>query len=183
MLDLIYYYFKDRHIKRGEVVDFNASGRLPAGFHDCTVEEFASKFVSGFPTSQRRKPIFNSMIEFCIELFAQGIPAEFWVDGSYATTKTNPNDADIVVFLHYSHYLILKPIMNDLRSKYRADLDIYFAVAVSDDTERVLSHTDFTSVVNMRNYWRGQFCFDREDNPKGIIRISCDSIKNHIDRR
>ena len=27
-------------------------------------------------------------------------------------------------------------------------------------------------LVNNRNYWRGQFGFDREDNPKGMIKIS-----------
>lgn len=163
-------------------MDFDINGRLPAGLHNYTIEEFLSQFVDGFPTSMRRKPIFDAMVEFFRELLVSGIPYEFWVDGSYATTKINPNDADIVVFLQVPQYTVLGSQFNNLRNKYRANLDIYFAIATSEENRRILSPNDFGIVTNKRNYWRGQFGFDREDNPKGIICISCTSLKDYIDR-
>lgn len=163
-------------------MDFDTNGRLPAGLHNYNVEEFLSQFVEGFPTSLRRKPIFDSMVSFFKDLMPTGVPYEFWVDGSYATTKVNPNDADIVIFLQCHQYVALSPHFGDLRYKYRADLDVYFEVATSEDNRRMLSPQDFGTVTNKRNYWRGQFGFDREDNPKGIICVSCASLKDYVDR-
>lgn len=163
-------------------MDFDTTGRLPAGLHNYNVDEFLSQFVEGFPTSLRRKPIFDSMVDFFKELLSTGLPYELWIDGSFATTKINPNDADIVVFLQLPQYFTLAPQFNTLRNRYHVYLDIYFQVAVSTETRGMLSPGDFNNITNNRNYWRGQFGFDREDNPKGIIRISCTSLKEYIDR-
>lgn len=58
-------------------------------------------------------------------------------------------------------------------------LDIYFAYATSPENQRLLSN-DYQQVVNQRNYWRGQFGFDRADNPKGIVKINCQSLSDYI---
>ena len=163
-------------------MDFDTNGRLPAGLHNYDIKDFVSQFVDGFPTSISRRLIFESMVEFFKEIVSTGIPYEFWVDGSYATTKINPNDADIVVFLQYPQYITLSPQFTNLRAKYKGYLDIYFQLAASKENQKILSPGDFNKVTNNRNYWRGQFGFDREDNPKGIICISCDSFKDYIDR-
>lgn len=164
-------------------MDFDVSGKLPAGLHSYTIEEFIAQFVDGFPTSMRRKTIFDAMVEFLKELNASGIPYEFWVDGSYTTTKINPNDADIVVFLQIPQYNALGPQFGDLRNKYRANLDLYFAVAISDENRKMVDSRTFLNITNQRNYWRGQFGFDREDKPKGIVCLSSVSLKDYIDRR
>ena len=59
-------------------------------------------------------------------------------------------------------------------------LDIYFAYATSPENQRVLSPGDYQQVVNKRNYWRGQFGFDRADTPKGIVKIDCQSLSDYI---
>ncbi len=163
-------------------MDFDSSGKLPAGIHDCSAEEFEELFVEQFPTSQSRRPIFCSLIDFIQELFQTGIPEEIWIDGSYATSKINPNDADVVVFLQYPQFSMLNPQLNLLRQKYCPTLDLYFAVAASEQTQRIFSVNDFNKIQNNRNYWRGQFGFDREDNPKGIVRLLPESLQKYTER-
>ena len=159
---------------------FETNGVLPAGFHDYTYDEFCKTFVEDFPTSQRRRMIAEALLEFSREVFAIGVPCEFWIDGSYATAKVNPNDADIILFFQYQHMVQLQPLWQSFRQKYSGVLDIYFWYAKSPENERLLNPADYNQIINQRNYWRGQFGFDREDRPKGIIRIDCKSIEEKL---
>ena len=164
-------------------MDFDPSGKLSAGIHDISVEEFEKYFVDQFSTSQNRRPLFECLLTFIRELFQSGMPYEIWIDGSFATSKVNPNDIDVIAFLNVPQYLALKPLVDSIHLKYMPSLDLYFSPAVNDESQRILSPNDYSAVVNSRNYWRGQFGFDREDNPKGIIRISPESVKEYLDRR
>ncbi len=161
-------------------MEFEANGALAAGFHDCTYSEFREAFVVDFPTSQRRLLIAENLLDFSKEVFSVGIPVEFWVDGSYATRKINPNDADIVLFFLAQDLYALAPRWTALRRKYNGILDTYYACAVCPENERMLNPLDYEQIVNNRNYWRGQFGFDRKDNPKGIIRLDCKSIVEEL---
>lgn len=98
-------------------MDFDTKGTLTAGFHDCTYEEFYEAFVSAFPSSQRRESIANALLDFSAEVFAVGTPIEFWIDGSYATNKMNPNDADIILFFLQPHMATLGPLWPSFRKK------------------------------------------------------------------
>ncbi len=164
-------------------MDFEENGMLPAGLHDCSVQEFIDMFVDKFPTSQRRKMITDNLWDFAEEIFSVGVPYEIWVDGSFVTTKVNPNDADLVLFLQSQNMIVLNPQIDAFRKKYNGILDIYFAYAVSTENEQCFNKADYQKIVTMRNYWRGQFGFDRADSPKGIVRISCDSIEEYLKGR
>ena len=164
-------------------MDFNENGLLQAGFHDCLYSDFWVTFVDGFPTSQMRRTIADAILDFSEELFSLAEPYEFWIDGSYATSKVNPNDADIVIFLQYNDYVNHYNRLEILQRKYCNTLDFYYAPAVSKENEKLLNPVDYQDVINNRNYWRGQFGYDREDRPKGIIRVSCESIKEYLRRR
>ena len=72
------------------------------------------------------------------------------------------------------------PIRDTIHKKYSPFLDIYFAYATSPENQAALSSKDFNTVVNQRNYWRGQFGFDRADNSKGIVKIDCQSLLDYI---
>ena len=166
--------------KRGNVVDFETNGMLPGGLHEYSFEQFMRQFVDGFPASQRRKEISKTLVAFAKEIYTFGIPYEFWIDGSYVTTKVNPNDADVVIFLQVPAANRLFPIYDSIRQKYYPWLDIYFAYAASPENQKVLSPKDYQTVINQRNYWRGQFGFDRSDNPKGVVKIDCQSLLDYI---
>ncbi len=164
-------------------MEFETNGLLSAGLHDCTVNEFIDTFVDNFPTSQRRKLIADALWEFVREVFAVGVPYEIWIDGSFVTTKINPNDADLVLFLQVPDINILGTQLVTFRQKYDGILDIYFAYANSPENQQQVTPEDYQKIVNNRNYWRGQFGFDRTDSPKGIVRLSCDSITNYLKGR
>lgn len=167
----------------GEEVTFEANGMLPAGFHDCSVQEFIATFVDNFPTSQRRRIIMEALWDFSREVYNVGIPGEFWVDGSFVTAKVNPNDANLVLFLQIPNMNVLGPQLMAFRQKYKDTLDIYFAYAASPENQQYANPKDYQQFVNQRNYWRGQFGFDRADSPKGIVRISSDSIAEYLKGR
>lgn len=149
---------------------FESNGMLPAGIHDYTYSQFEEDFVTCFQTSQTRNKIFISLMNFLKLIHSIGDPDELWVDGSYVTNKVNPNDADIVMFLNAPEMIILGPQINVLRASFR-ELDIYFALAISSENQKQLSQDDFFIAANLRNYWKGQFGFDRADTPKGIVRL------------
>lgn len=161
-------------------MEFETNGMLPGGVHEYSLEQFLTQFVDGFPTSQRREEISKAILAFIKELCTFGIPYEFWIDGSYVTTKINPNDADIVVFLQYSDIIKITSAGANFRQKYSSLLDIYLAYAASPENQRLLSPKDYQDVVNNRNYWRGQFGYDRADKPKGIVKIGPQSLSNYI---
>lgn len=167
-------------LKGCEIVTFATNGVLSPGFHNCTYDEFYVALVDSFPTSQSRKPIAEALLTFSKEVFAIGVPYEFWIDGSYVTTKINPNDADVILFFQYQHMNAISPLWTIFRQQYSGILDIYFDYATSPENKRLLNPVVYGQIVNRRNYWRGQFGFDREDKPKGIVRIDCMSIEKKL---
>ena len=160
------------------------NGALPAGIHQCTINEFREVFVDGFPTTQRRDELFKKLMSFFSDLIRFDCFPEAFVDGSYVTNKVNPNDIDVVVFLHYSTLLspTAKTAIQHLKTLYNPFLDIYYAVAVCDENESMINPTLYGDIINKRNYWRGQFGFDRADLPKGIVLISGSSVQEYIAR-
>lgn len=160
-------------------MDFEANGMLPAGIHTYDIVTFREQFVAGFPNSQTRPVIFSSLEHFISTILLLCDPDEFWVDGSFATTKVNPNDADIIIFVDYADFVKMQAIWVQMQRQY-PQLDMYIACAVNEKVKQALSSKDYNFVVNQRNYWRGQFGFDRQDNPKGIIKLDCASLKNPI---
>lgn len=101
------------------------------------------------------------------------------MDGSFATTKVNPNDADLILFIDYADLAKIQSAWSQLQTQH-PHLDMYFACAANEKTKKLLSPGDYNQVVNNRNYWRGQFGFDRQDNPKGIIKLDCNSVRAYI---
>lgn len=154
---------------------FNEYGYLEPGFHDLDINEIKNRFVLNFNNSSTRKDILNDYIEFIDTLEQCGIErAECWIDGSFATQKENPNDIDMVLIINKD---ILDNVPEDKKSilyelftpqlakiKYRCDA---YVLAKVDE-----GHSDYNDYFSNRSYWRGLFCFDRKENPKGIIRTN-----------
>jgi len=159
-------------------VDLSVRGVLEPGLHRCTVNEFYDTFVNKFSTSIRRKDIFNSLIDFLKRINDKYKIYEVWIDGSYVSEKVNPNDVDIVIFFEVDDYIKIFPEWNVIRKVF--NIDAYCAAAVNDASKKMLGTKEFNNIVNNRNYWRGQFGFDREDKPKGIVVFPIEEIEEYI---
>jgi hypothetical protein len=73
----------------------------PPCLHEATVAEVRETFVEGFPDSHTRPAIWTQY-----EVHQRGwlpllgeVSREQWMDGSFTTAKTDPNDIDVVTFL------------------------------------------------------------------------------------
>lgn len=157
---------------------FNDNGVIEPGIHEIDIHEFYNLFVQSFTTSERRKDIFDSLIDFLKILLNKYDVQEVWIDGSYVTDKVNPNDVDIIVFLEIEDYINIHPLWPSLRCQ--KNIDPYCEVILNEHTKSAASPKDLGIIINQRNYWRGQFGFDRIDIPKGIIKLSGHNIKEYI---
>ena len=96
------------------------------------------------------------------------IPLHVWIDGSFTTRKTDPDDVDIVVWVRESDAESLSPerlilfdsllhIRNHDRIKAMYDVDV---------------HLDNPDKQSARDKWADLFGKDRSNlNPKGIFTL------------
>ncbi len=83
-------------------MEFDELGFLsPYKLIETDLETFESVFVSNFKNSDTRKKVFQNYLSY-IHDFKNQISNNFyqWIDGSFVTSKLNPNDIDIVTFLN-----------------------------------------------------------------------------------
>lgn len=154
---------------------FNEKGLLNPGFSEYKLDEFEKIFVNSFNESQSRKAIFNGFIKWMKQLLTFCYPDEIWVDGSFVTNKVNPNDMDIVVFVDLIVLYNNKRELEEMRKFGEENLcDTYIAFSPNEH------YPGNIKLVNHRNYWKGQFGFDREDNPKGIVKLSNEDLESFI---
>jgi len=158
----------------GFVLDFNSRGVLEAGFHPCTLADLEFSFVNKFPESQTRKDIFMGYIGFISKLKQFGISCEQWIDGSFVTSKIDPNDIDFVSII--DKYVLdslpklakqeLKEMFNPTIAKTKYKCDAYLLIKVPHSSSYYNSN-----YIPYKAYWRGHFGFDRFEQPKGILKI------------
>ena len=87
--------------------EFDENGNLPLGCYKPTFEEFEERFVKNFTKKKHRNKLLIKYQQYCKRFST--ILMITWIDGSYTTKKTRPNDIDITV-----HYDALK--FNDIRA-------------------------------------------------------------------
>lgn len=154
---------------------FNEKGLLNPGFSEYKLNEFEKIFVNNFNESQSRKKIFNGFIKWMKQLLTFCYPDEIWIDGSFVTNKVNPNDMDIVVFVDLIVLYNNKAELEEMRKFGEENFcDTYIAFSPNEH------YSGNIKLVNHRNYWKGQFGFDREDRPKGIVKLSNENLENFI---
>jgi hypothetical protein len=155
------------------MIEFDKYGNpMPPELIDMTIEEFKTIFVDKFKNSQSRKKIFDKYNKYTLD-FQTEIVQEFinWINGSYTTTKENPNDIDIVSLVVYSDELnlkmhLLKKFLTVGGSKIKYLVDGYFIPIYPENDPR------YTITQNWINYWTNWFGKDRQGRPKGIIKLS-----------
>jgi hypothetical protein len=137
---------------------------LEAGLHDFKISEIGNHFLKSFPSSTTRRPLIDGLSNYVNALTKVGIPVEIWIDGSFTTNKTDPNDIDLVIFasatlinnLPEDKQKLLGVLIDRNSMKQNFGCDVLFSPSENND---------------MRSYWRGWYGFDRNENPKGIARV------------
>lgn len=138
---------------------------LEPGLHTFELEEIGNHFLKDFPSSKTRKPLIDGLKAFVAHLANIGAPIELWIDGSFTTRKTDPNDIDLVIFSPAE-------VLNNLPAEKQA---LFQAL-----TDRPSIKKNFgcdvlfcpTEDQDIRSYWRGWYGFDRNEQPKGIARVT-----------
>jgi hypothetical protein len=158
------------------LIILNENGYLPPGMRELTLEQIQEYFVLAFQTSKTRNNIFNGYKAFCQFLYDCGV-VEYthWLDGSFFTSKVDPNDIDCVTIVQAELLNSLSPTQRSMlqqltipgfvKSKYLCDA-FWCCQSLTNDP-RITSNP--LNGVNGKMYWRGVFGFDRINVPKGII--------------
>jgi hypothetical protein len=63
---------------------------LPAGIHEATIDEVRDRFVN----NEKRQMLFAGLEKGISDLLKAGC-SQIYLDGSYVTSKSNPNDYDV----------------------------------------------------------------------------------------
>ena len=137
---------------------------LPPGLHDFELDDIGNHFLIDFPESCTRFNLIEGFKKYISLLSKVGIPIELWLDGSFTTKKTDPNDIDMVIFasekdvnhLQGQNRNLLIKLVDRVSTRHTFGCDVLFSVKENE---------------NQRSYWRGWYGFDRNENPKGIVRI------------
>ncbi|MFC1610819.1 DUF6932 family protein [Myxococcota bacterium] len=107
-------------------------GLLRPGIHDATFEDLKATF-GRFQTSAQRIRLCNQIQQYLEELESIDFMSTIIVDGSFVTSKEEPNDVDIILVLRADHDLSreLKPFeqnaVSSRRIRKRYDLDVLVA--------------------------------------------------------
>lgn len=135
----------------------------PPGFHDVDVLRLEESCIAAFsgPSREHRQHLLDRFKAFLSALRATGLRGSVWVDGSFTTEKEDPEDVDILIVfdsasVSTANFAELQQLFDRTVAKLRYKCDVY---AVGKDDQVGVS------------YWRGWYGFDRNDIPKGIVRI------------
>ncbi|MBI4658751.1 MAG: hypothetical protein HY735_07850 [Verrucomicrobia bacterium] len=122
---------------------FNEHGLLPAGVHDCPLEEVEARFGS-FQRSDRRPQLWAKFRDFLHEAKATGLVAAVLLNGSFVTAKPDPNDIDLILVVAATHDFTRDlsaaeyNVLSAQRVKQRHRLDVLVALENSDQYRRYL---------------------------------------------
>lgn len=153
---------------------FDKHGNLiPYDLHQISISELEEEFVNPFPNSTTRKDIIDGHSNYVIDLF-QVLESNFfqWLDGSFVTQKIDPNDIDVVNFVHYSELTndkvnLLRRFLTHIGNPKEEYMVDGFLVPVYDSADPRYAFTQ-----DRYNYWRTFLGKDRESKPKGLLHLN-----------
>ncbi|MBC8154715.1 MAG: hypothetical protein H7Z72_17595 [Bacteroidetes bacterium] len=133
------------------------------------LETISLVFVDEMLESTTRRKIFATFIKYITELqIALDCPLEIWVDGSFTTTKLNPDDIDFVIFVDRQVAATHQQLIRQFRQRRyqtKSLMDGYFVEVVSE------THPDYRIYQFNRADKHRDFAFDRLGKPKGYLQL------------
>jgi hypothetical protein len=86
------------------IPNLNEQGLLPPGIYDCSLEETGERFGT-FQSTDRRTRLYEKLQVFLQQVRSTNLVIAVIVDGSFVTSKSAPNDIDLILVLPSSHDL------------------------------------------------------------------------------
>lgn len=159
------------------MLQFDSRGYLLHDRHiPLTLEEFHQAFVLDLP-SENRKRLFAGFLGFFRDML-NDLALEsvlIWVNGSFVTRKENPNDIDLVYFLHAGIVERFETILCD-RFSYPESVNLYemdaYLIRLYQEDHLFHIHT-----VSDRAHWIDFFTKTRKNrrgtaHKKGFLEIN-----------
>ena len=135
----------------------NASGELPAGIHETTLDEVEAVFAR----TPKRNTLFEGLKRALENLKAAGVP-RVYIDGSFVTSKAEPNDVDGCWEWNDDIDLNqLDPVFLDFSNQRQAMKEKYGVEFFVADWIEAGSGLTFLEFFQLNQY----------DDPKGILMI------------
>lgn len=167
------------------IPEFNEYGCLPEGVYKPTLNEFERRFVFNGQNSTTRKRIYGGFINFERSLIEKGFFNIQWIDGSYVTSKIDPNDIDMVTFydglkfgeLVGSGAFYQQLMMEVIRDSFSCHS---FVVAVYPEGDRRRGFTE-----KQIAYWKNKWGHNYDGQVKGYIEfeLTNQSLQSEIRMR
>lgn len=158
------------------IPNFDTNGYLPPGCIRPSLNEFKERFVDNFSDSITRNNIFDGYKEYCKRLIEVEIAEKQWVNGSFTTNKTDPNDIDFVTIvdgLEINKREDIHQELNELfdwehiKEKYKCDS--YQIVKYPE------GHEKYDLYLKSKEYWSKWWTSDRKGIKKGVIEFNLDN--------
>lgn len=165
-------------------LSFNSNGNLICGEHELSLEEFHKFFVEEFECSNTREKIYKNFIEVLNFLVHLGFnDFSIWIDGSYTTSKLDPNDIDFSIIIDRANTLsfnqgqkqIFRQLFYDVQpADFRNllhdnyDCDVYIVV----DAENYPNDKYYKKFMDCKKYWYNWWSHDRDGNEKGFVKLN-----------
>lgn len=152
------------------MLSFDSNGNpQPPGLLPMNFMDFEDVFVSNYPHSVTRASIFQGYKAYIADMQAQITPQfNQWVNGSFTTTKVDPNDIDIVNVIDVATIAASSvfPFTTKGGSKANYDVDGYYIPVYH------VSDPRYSLTKQSVEYWLKWFGTDRSGNPKALIELS-----------
>jgi hypothetical protein len=147
------------------IPDFNTEGNLPAGIHTCTWTDFTQHFA----WNTHRAIMIGGLRAALISLHTCGCQTA-WIDGSFTSNKTLPNDIDVCydnTSTDLQYLRQLEPTLLDF-SNARAKMKQKFSCECFPAT--LPASPDGLTFLEF-------FQIDRQQQAKGIIELNLNELE------
>ena len=158
-------------------MEFDPQGNLfPHKVIEIDLEEFEKLFITNFPNSESRNRLFQNYLAY-IQKIKNEIDSTFyqWIDGSFVTSKLNPNDIDLVTFINFEFYENNLSKLTDLQGhnlKKEQNLDCYFVKEYPIEHKNYEIITKYDSVEWFHLFSKTRVNRNGKRYSKGIIQIN-----------
>jgi hypothetical protein len=156
------------------MIPFEDNGNIQPGIHYFTYEMFKKQFVDDFTSSYSRKEIHHLSFLWLAEVERVVTPLEVWFNGDFTSTKENPKEIELCVYLLRSN--LNDSVVSDCLKLVKSALANYKCkpyFGIIDPIDNSLSSIG-------PYYWTEQFGFDSFNIPKGIVVLPWEEISTAL---